>query len=393
MSRLNPDAAGFGVYIHWPFCAAKCPYCDFNSHVRHGGVDQAAFVDGYRREVDHARQLVGPRDVSSIFIGGGTPSLMTPRSLETILSAVDAAWSITADCEVTIEANPTSVETARLQDYRKLGVNRASLGVQALNDRDLKALGRLHSAQEALAAVRAAQSVFERTSFDLIYARPGQTMRDWEDELATAVELAQGHLSLYQLTIEDGTPFAALHRAGKLVVPAAEAADALYARTQDMTAAAGLPAYEISNHARPGEESQHNLLYWRYGEYVGVGPGAHGRIVVDGQRIATSTERSPERWRDQVMRTGSAFTEFAVLERGEQADEVLLMGLRIAEGVPLARLADIGGVVPSPASLKRLRAQGLLESDGATTTLRATPRGRSILNALVLELAADLQPA
>ncbi|MGI9411320.1 MAG: radical SAM family heme chaperone HemW [Hyphomicrobiaceae bacterium] len=393
MAKSNPDPTGFGVYIHWPFCAAKCPYCDFNSHVRHGGVDQTAFVHGYKREIDHLGQLVGSRNVSSIFIGGGTPSLMTPQTLAAILAAVDDAWSVDFDCEITIEANPTSVEAGRLKDYRQVGVNRASLGVQALNDRDLKALGRLHSAQEALAAVAAAQSVFERTSFDLIYARPGQSLSDWESELASALALAQGHLSLYQLTIEDGTPFAALHRAGNLHVPPPELADKLYVRTQEITAAAGLPAYEISNHACPGEESRHNLLYWRYGEYVGIGPGAHGRIITNGRRIATSSEKSPENWLEQVSRSGSAFTEFTELESSEQADELLLMGLRVTEGVPLARLAELGGVAPSAASLRRLRSQGLLEADDATASLRATPRGRSILNKLVLELAADLQPA
>ena len=393
MAQLNPDPTGFGVYIHWPFCAAKCPYCDFNSHVRHGGVDQAAFVHGYLREVDHLRQLVGPRNVGSIFIGGGTPSLMEPQTLAEILAAVDKAWSIDSDCEITIEANPTSVEAGRLKDYRQVGVNRASLGVQAFHDHDLKALGRLHSAQEALDAIAAAQSVFARTSFDLIYARPGQSLSDWERELESALKLAQGHLSLYQLTIEDGTPFAALYRAGRLQIPPQELADELYIRTQELTAAAGLPAYEISNHASPGEESRHNLLYWRYGEYVGVGPGAHGRIIADGRRIATSTERLPESWLEQVTRSGKAFTEFTPLDNGEQADELLLMGLRVTEGVPLARLAEVGGVAPSIECLRRLRSQGLLEAQDSTGSLRATPRGRSILNKLVLEIAADLRPA
>ena len=393
MAGLNPDPAGFGVYIHWPFCAAKCPYCDFNSHVRHGGVDQMAFVEGYRQEIDHLRQLLGPRNVNSIFIGGGTPSLMAPQTLAAILAAVDDAWNIEADCEITIEANPTSVEAERLKDYRRIGVNRASLGVQALNDPDLKALGRLHSVREALAAVAAAQSVFDRSSFDLIYARPGQSLSNWERELATALQLAQGHLSLYQLTIEDGTPFAALHRAGSLRVPPPELADALYVRTQEITAAAGLPAYEVSNHASPGQESRHNLLYWRYGEYVGVGPGAHGRIIVRGRRTATSTERLPEKWLERVSQTGTAFTEQVQLDSSEQADELLLMGLRVTEGVPLARLAEVGGVTPSPESLRRLRSLGLLEAQDATATLRATPRGRSILNRLVLEIASDLQPA
>lgn len=388
----NPDAAGFGVYVHWPFCAAKCPYCDFNSHVRHGGVEQALFVEGYRREIAHLRELVGERRVDSIFFGGGTPSLMEAATLEAILAAIDEAWSVAPEAEITLEANPTSVEADRFRDYRGLGVNRVSLGVQALNDRDLAALGRLHSVAEARAAIEIARTVFERFSFDLIYARPEQTLEDWRRELGRALDLGSRHLSLYQLTIEDGTPFADLHRRGKLLVPAAELADDLYALTQDMTAAAGLNAYEISNHAWPGEESRHNLIYWRYGEYVGVGPGAHGRVLVDGKRIATSSERLPERWREAIAADGSAFTEWEVLSREEQADELLLMGLRINEGADLSRLAGIGGVEPARATIDDLVGQGLVSYQAQDRRIRATPAGRFILNTLVLELATSFQP-
>ena len=387
----NPDAAGFGVYVHWPFCAAKCPYCDFNSHVRHGGIDQAVFISGYRREIAHLRDLTGPRSVRSIFFGGGTPSLMLPATVEALLEAIQQAWQVEADAEITLEANPSSVEAQRFNAYRTAGINRLSLGVQALADADLQALGRLHTAQQALTGLDVAANIFERFSFDLIYARPGQTLTDWRSELSNALSLGSRHLSFYQLTIEDGTPFAARHRAGKLHIPAPELADDFYELTQDMTTAAGMPAYEISNHAVPGQESQHNLLYWRYGEYAGIGPGAHGRLIVDDCRIATSSERVPEIWLDRVAGNGHGFVEFEKLNTQQQADELLLMGLRIAEGVDLERLARIGGVKPAPPKVAELIAQGLLTSVRDGNGLRAAGRGRFILNRLVLELAASFE--
>ncbi len=389
----NPDAAGFGVYVHWPFCAAKCPYCDFNSHVRHGGVDQSEFLAGYLKEIGHLRAKIGKRQTETVFFGGGTPSLMDPATVEALLEAIHSAWPIASDAEITLEANPSSVEAERFKGYRVAGINRVSLGVQALNDADLKSLGRLHSVSEALSALDVAQSTFDRYSFDLIYARPNQSLSDWKAELGQAIAMGSRHLSLYQLTIEEGTPFAALHKAGRLVVPEAELADDLYALTQEMTEAAGLPAYEVSNHAAAGEESRHNLLYWRYGEYVGVGPGAHGRIVVAGERFATSTERMPERWLSSVQNAGAAFSDYEPVEVSEQADELLLMGLRISEGVDLDRLATLAGVRLGNSKIEELESLELVRHDADAKRLHATQRGRFILNRLVLELSSSLEPA
>ena len=275
----NSGDPGFGVYVHWPFCLSKCPYCDFNSHVRQAPVDEIRFLQAFRTELAHRARIAPRRIVSSVFFGGGTPSLMQPRTVGAILNAIAAHWPLSHDVEVTLEANPTSVEAERFRGYRDAGVNRVSLGVQAMNDTDLKALGRLHTADEAMAAVGIAQSIFERYSFDLIYARPFQSAGAWKAELTEAIDRAAEHLSLYQLTIEPDTMFEKLHRAGKLTVPDADHARALWDVTQEVTTARGLPAYEISNHARPGAESRHNLIYWRYGEYAGVGPGAHGRLT------------------------------------------------------------------------------------------------------------------
>ncbi|MEM8976381.1 MAG: radical SAM family heme chaperone HemW, partial [Pseudomonadota bacterium] len=371
----NPDPAGFGVYIHWPFCAAKCPYCDFNSHVRHGGVDQSEFLAGYLREIEHMRDKIGSRRTETVFFGGGTPSLMDASTVETILDAVNKAWPVANNAEITLEANPSSVEAERFKGYRAAGINRVSLGVQALNDADLKSLGRLHNVAEAMTALEVAASTFDRYSFDLIYARPGQSKRDWEAELGQAIAMGTRHLSLYQLTIEEGTPFAALHKAGRLKVPDPELADELFALTQQMTDAAGLPAYEVSNHAAQGEESRHNLLYWRYGEYVGLGPGAHGRIIVADNRYATSTERLPERWLSAVAETGSAFSEYESVNVNAQADELLLMGLRISEGADLARLAAIAGVQIAQSKIAELEGMQLLAHDAATNRIHATPQG------------------
>ena len=270
----------FGVYIHWPFCAAKCPYCDFNSHVHRGAFDEAGYVDAFKQEIAHYAGLTRGRTVQSIFFGGGTPSLMDPRSVAAILESIGHHWNIAPTAEITLEANPTSVEAERFRGYRAAGVNRVSLGVQSLREGPLAELGRRHTVDEAIAAVRLAQSIFPRSSFDLIYARPKQTLSDWEDELTEALWLAQGHLSLYQLTIEMGTRYFDLWNAGKLVMPDEDLGADFYELTQDLTKNAGLPAYEISNHARPGQESIHNLIYWRYGEYAGIGPGAHGRPLI-----------------------------------------------------------------------------------------------------------------
>ncbi|MGE5510953.1 MAG: radical SAM family heme chaperone HemW [Bacteroidota bacterium] len=386
------DGAGFGVYVHWPFCASKCPYCDFNSHVRSAGIDEPRFLSGFRRELSHMAALAPGRRVSSVFFGGGTPSLMSPATVGAILDAISGHWEVDERAEITLEANPSSVEANRFRGYRASGVNRVSLGVQALNDADLKALGRLHTVAEVMTAIDVAQSTFTRMSFDLIYARPGQTPQNWRKELTQALSLARRHLSLYQLTIEQGTPFAALHAAGRLKVPEAELADGLYEITQELTEAAGLPAYEISNHAAPGEESRHNLVYWRYGEYAGVGPGAHGRLIVDGVRRALTTERQPERWLAEVEHQGHGLTEDVALTRTEQADELLLMGLRLAEGVDLARLAHIGGAKTSAKTIAELVELGMLEPP-AENRLRATRRGRFVLNELVRQLSASLVAA
>ncbi len=386
------DGAGFGVYVHWPFCASKCPYCDFNSHVRHGGIDEPRFLRAYLAEIGHWAGLAPGRRVTSVFFGGGTPSLMSPATVGAILDAVARHWSVEADAEVTLEANPSSVEAGRFRGYRAAGVNRVSLGVQSLDDTQLTALGRLHTRAEALAAIGIARATFARFSFDMIYARPGQTLQAWRAELAEALALGPRHLSLYQLTIEAGTPFAALHATGKLSVPEGEAARALYDLTQEMTGAAGLPAYEVSNHASPGEESCHNLTYWRYGEYAGIGAGAHGRVVAGGSRLATATERQPERWAERVEAAGHGILESAALTPAEQADEALIMGLRLAEGLDVDRLCRISGLRPAAAAIGRLAEQGLLDWDGRSR-LRATSRGRIVLNEIVLRLASALEPA
>ena len=383
---------GFGVYIHWPFCASKCPYCDFNSHVRIGGIDEARFLAAFRRELRTVRERIGPRRVTSIFIGGGTPSLMQPSTVAGILDEIARLWEIEPGAEVTLEANPSSVEAGRFRGYRTAGVNRVSLGVQSLRDSDLKQLGRLHSVAEAKAAIAVASSTFERFSFDLIYARPGQTAEAWREELEEALAMAGGHLSLYQLTIEDGTPFAALYAAGKLRVPDGEHARALYELTNDVTAANGLPAYEISNHAVPGEESQHNLLYWRYGEYAGIGPGAHGRLIIGRERWATMNERVPERWLSQVEETGEGWIEAEPLSPREQADEMLLMGLRIDEGLDLNRFERIGGKQVDPVLISQLVDQGLLKTSANGRRIKATMAGRMVLNEVVLRLSAGINP-
>ncbi|UHC13968.1 radical SAM family heme chaperone HemW [Methylobacterium currus] len=378
---------GFGVYLHWPFCAAKCPYCDFNSHVRHGRLDQARWRAAFAREIAHAATLAPGRTVTSIFLGGGTPSLMEPATVGALLDAVAGAWSVSPDVEVTLEANPTSVEAGRFRGYRAAGVNRVSLGVQALDDASLKKLGRLHSTAEAMRAVETAAAHFERTSFDLIYARPDQTPEAWAAELREAIARAAEHLSLYQLTIEEGTPFYGLAAAGKLTLPDDDTARTLYDVTQEVCAAAGLPAYEISNHARPGAESRHNLLYWRYGEYAGIGPGAHGRLVLPAGRTGTATERNPEAWLARAEGEGHGIVDTEALSPGDQADEFLMMGLRLREGIDPARYAALAGRPLDPDRIAGLIAAGLVART-SDDRLAATPKGAPVLNAVVAELAA-----
>ncbi len=386
MKESPADDPGFGVYVHWPFCAAKCPYCDFNSHVRHQPVDEARFAAAFDREMATMRERTGARTVTSIFLGGGTPSLMSPATVGKVLDAVARHWTVPDGIEITLEANPSSVEAGRFRGYRAAGVNRVSLGVQALNDKDLRFLGRLHDVDEALRAIGLARDLFPRMSFDLIYARPAQTLDAWGAELERAIDLAADHLSLYQLTIEEGTRFHALHAAGKFAIPDADRAADLYALTQQVTASHGLPAYEISNHARPGCESRHNLIYWRYGEYVGVGPGAHGRFLEGGRRVVTIAERTPETWANLVEARGHGVVDGEVLHRGEEADELLLMGLRLAEGIELDRYERLAGRPIDPARLSILQEEGLVAPVG-NSRLRATPAGMVVLDAVVADLA------
>jgi oxygen-independent coproporphyrinogen-3 oxidase len=382
-----PDDSAFGVYIHWPFCLSKCPYCDFNSHVRHAAIDEARFVRAFTAEIGHTAARAPGRTVSTIFFGGGTPSLMQPATVGAILDAIAKHWSVARDVEVTLEANPTSVEATRFRGYRAAGVNRVSLGVQALDDASLKSLGRTHTVQEALEAVAIARAAFERYSFDLIYARPQQTPHAWAAELKRALAEAAEHLSLYQLTVEADTPFAALHAAGKLPVPDEDTARSLYDVTQEVCATAGLPAYEVSNHARPGAECRHNLVYWRGHEYAGIGPGAHGRLDIDGERHAIETERRPETWLMRVESLGHGMIGDDALLRSQVADEFLLMGLRLSEGIDPARYARLAGRALDPRRITLLQQEGAIELTPAGR-LRVTQSGFPVLDAVVADLAA-----
>ena len=377
----------FGVYIHWPFCLSKCPYCDFNSHVRRAAIDESRFVRAFVAEITTTAARIGARVVSTVFFGGGTPSLTAPATVAAVLDAVAAHWTMAPDVEVTLEANPTSVEAARFRGYRAAGVNRVSLGVQALDDSALTALGRLHSVREAREAVAIARNTFDRYSFDLIYARPGQTPAQWRRELAHAIAEAAEHLSLYQLTIEPETPFAALHAAGKLSVPDDDTARALYDVTQEVCTARGLPAYEVSNHARPGAECRHNLVYWRGHEYAGIGPGAHGRLDVDGVRRAVATEKRPESWLMRVEAQGHGVVADEALTRAERADEFLLMGLRLAEGIAPERFQRVAGRPLDHERIAFLRQHGLVEI-APNGHLRVTAAGFPVLDAVVADLAA-----
>ena len=389
----SPPRAGegkqqaFGVYVHWPFCLSKCPYCDFNSHVRHAPIDEERFSRAFAREIETTAARTPGRQVSSIFLGGGTPSLMRPQTVGSILDAIGKHWRVAPDVEVTLEANPTSVEATRFRGYRTAGVNRVSLGVQALDDASLKALGRLHTAREALDAVAIARTAFDRYSFDLIYARPDQTPQMWADELKLAIAEAAEHLSLYQLTIEPETPFFGLHAAGKLKTPDEATARALYDVTQEVCAQRGLPSYEISNHARAGAECKHNLVYWRGEEYAGIGPGAHGRLDLGGVRHAIATEKRPEAWLMRVEANGHGVITDDRLNSEERADEFLLMGLRLAEGIDPERYADLSGRALDPRRIAVLREEGAIVVD-ADGRLRVTKSGFPVLDAVVADLAA-----
>jgi len=382
-------ASGFGIYIHWPFCKSKCPYCDFNSHVRER-IDEERWRNALLRELDRAAETLTGRHVASIFFGGGTPSLMAPQTAAALIERIAMHWDLDDRTEITLEANPTSVEAARFAELRAAGVNRVSLGVQALDDAALRFLGRGHDVAQARAAVALAAKHFPRFSFDLIYARPGQTVASWQAELRAALALAGEHLSVYQLTIEQGTAFATAYARGDIVLPDDELQGALYEATQAELEAAGLPAYEISNHARSGAECRHNLVYWRYEDYLGIGPGAHGRLTIAGEKRALRNRRAPEAWLEAVDKSGNGSDETTILSPAERRDELLMMGLRLREGVARARfLAETGTAIEAALDAGRLVPLiegGFLMLDALG--LRATAAGRQRLNAVLSALLA-----
>jgi len=378
------------VYLHWPFCLAKCPYCDFNSHVR-DDVDDLRWRRALCAEIDHVAAEAPGRKVTSIFFGGGTPSLMAPETVAAVIDHVGRVWRLDSGAEITLEANPTSVEAERFAAYRAAGVNRLSLGVQALDDAALGFLGRAHSAGQARAALELARRTFPRFSFDLIYARPEQSAAAWRRELAAALDMAGEHISLYQLTIEKGTPFYARHQSGEITIPPEAKAAELYEITQELTAEAGYPAYEISNHAQPGKACRHNLSYWRYDDYAGIGPGAHGRLQTAEAGVrATRRHAKPETWLDAVERTGHGTAETRPLAAAERAEEMLMMGLRLHDGMDVRRFSARTGVTLAqavrPGALQRLIDGGFLACDD--DRLRATEQGRTLLNSVLSELLA-----
>ncbi|MCA2006026.1 radical SAM family heme chaperone HemW [Tritonibacter mobilis] len=377
---------GFGLYVHWPFCQAKCPYCDFNSHVV-SQIDQSAWVTAYQSELRRMGELLPDRLLNSIFFGGGTPSLMHPDTVAAVIEAARENWTFANDIEISLEANPGSVEAGRFAGYRDAGVNRISMGIQALNDDDLRRLGRIHTVDEARTAFDVARNCFDRVSFDLIYARQGQTLEAWKAELSEALSMAIDHLSLYQLTIEDGTAFGDRYARGKLRdLPTDDNAADMYLATQDICDAYGLPGYEISNHARPGAESRHNQIYWRYGDYVGVGPGAHGRITLNGQRYATEAPRAPGAWLDAVEK-GRGLLPLEILKPEDQVVEHMMMGMRLFEGLDLERHEALAGKPLSVKKIQELTDWGMIVVDGAR--LRATSQGRAVLNAVLRELLTN----
>jgi putative oxygen-independent coproporphyrinogen III oxidase len=376
------EVGDLALYVHWPFCVSKCPYCDFNSHVREA-VDQDAWREALLADLAHEAALLPGRRLTSIFFGGGTPSLMPPATVAALIEAAERHWRFAPDIEITLEANPSSVEAAPFADLARAGVNRVSLGVQSLDNAALKFLGRAHDVDEAMMALGTAQSVFSRVSFDLIYALPGQSEAAWRAELQEALTFGTSHLSLYQLTIEPGTRFAAMAARGELIPVDPDRGAALHELTRELTAAAGLPAYEISNHARPGEESRHNLTYWRYGAYAGIGPGAHGRR----NGMATQRHRKPENWLAALARNGHGISDELPIAAPDQGTEALLMGLRLREGIDLDRLAALAGREPvDRGRVDRLAARGLLTLDG--NRLAATPAGMLLLDGILAEIAA-----
>jgi len=389
MSQRN-----LGIYVHWPFCKAKCPYCDFNSHVRHHGVEPDAFGAALADELNWFASRTPERMVTSVFFGGGTPSLMPPAVVGSVIDQVASLWPVAGDVEITLESNPTSAEAANFAGYRSAGVNRVSVGIQALDEADLKYLGRQHSVEEGLAAFQLAARTFPRTSFDLIYARPGQTPARWKSELSRALGEQQGHMSLYQLTIEPETAFFKLHEAGQLVTPHEDHAAAMYEITQELTSAAGLPAYEVSNHARAAHECRHNMLYWTYGEYAGVGPGAHSRLIADdGSRLALSMEKHPETWLQNVSSRSHGVVESNVVAGEDAAHEYLLMGMRTTQGVELAQLQRMSGKPVNRPQLDYLISDGLVCLSDDQTGIVATQAGRQVLNSVIEHIALKVLSA
>ena len=375
------EPAGFGLYVHWPFCQAKCPYCDFNSHVA-AKIDQNAWVSAYLKELDRLGAETEGRVLNSVFFGGGTPSLMAPGTAEALLSALGKRWRLANDLEVTLEANPTSVEAGKFRDFRTAGVNRVSVGLQALNDSDLKALGRLHTAEEGRRAFEVARDTFDRVSFDLIYARQDQSLADWEVELSHALTIAADHLSLYQLTIEPGTAFAdRFARGGLKGLPDEDVSADMFDLTQQLTAAAGFPAYETSNHAKPGAESRHNLIYWKSGDWAAIGPGAHGRLTIDGTRWATEAPKAPGAWLSAVAK-GEGQEARSMLSSKEREEERIMMGLRLIDGLHI----DGDRYREKVHEINRLSEHRLLELD--SDSLPLTEHGRPLLNAILRELLA-----
>lgn len=376
----------FGVYIHWPFCQSKCPYCDFNSHVR-ASIDEDAYITALLTEMAYMAKRTGSREVTSVFFGGGTPSLLSAAAVKRLLDGVDKYWHLQANAEITLEANPSSSDYKKFKQFAQAGINRLSLGVQALNAADLQMFGRRHTVEQALEAISIAREVFPRLSFDLIYARPKQSLESWLEELAYAVELAADHLSLYQLTIEPNTVFFKLYEAGLLPLLSDEEFAELYKATQIYMESKGFISYEISNYAKAESYSRHNYLYWSYGQYVGVGPGAHGRFVQSAPtRLVTMTEKNPERWLQLVENNGHGVVEWEELTLQQQADEFLLMGLRLREGVDLAQHAALANKFISHAAIDKLQQQGLVQLVG-NHWLQATPRGRLVLDYVIGELA------
>jgi oxygen-independent coproporphyrinogen-3 oxidase len=377
------QSGGFGIYIHWPYCEAKCPYCDFNSHVSRE-IDHSRWLRAYLSEIERFRSLLPGRALNSIFFGGGTPSLMAPETVAEVIAAIKGAWPQGNDLEITLEANPSSVEAGRFAAFADAGVNRISMGIQALNDADLKRLGRIHTVAEARQAFEIANKYFNRVSFDLIYARQDQSVPAWEAELKDALSMAVDHLSLYQLTIEKGTAFGDRYKRGKLKgLPSEDDAAAMYEVTQDICDAAGMPAYEVSNHAKPGAESRHNCVYWRYGDYIGIGPGAHGRITYEGQRKATEAWSMPSRWLAEVE-NGAPEKQSIALSRQEQGVEYVMMGLRLSDGIDARRYQAIAGKPLNPEGLSHLTDIGMIFV--RDNVIRTTSQGRMLLNSVIDEI-------